>query len=233
MADLQVQITMSVETVEALQKNGSLLYTLKAVQSSSKAGRPLVWRRTDGYSALTSILWPQAAQAYTAFNPIAPDQKIEPGFSAAIQIGQTLQVKANGIGTVVNGGPPAYISFYNTAQSYFTCGLACQDAPFCALPLYGLHEQSCGPLEKVLLMFSTDDIAPATVVESSLHAPPPLVSLSMLATISPGILIDMRSTGKVQVAFDINKGWSWSPGVQASPVPATANLTELLIEPQA
>jgi hypothetical protein len=43
MANLQVQITMSVSTVQALSDNGSLLYGLKAVRSSSAGGRPRGW----------------------------------------------------------------------------------------------------------------------------------------------------------------------------------------------
>lgn len=237
MANLQVQITMSVSTVQALTDNGSLLYGLKAVQSSSAAGRPLVWI-TQPYSTNTPVSWSTSVAAYTSFNPIKENEVISPGFSAAIQTGQTLNVAAGGVGTVVNGGPSAQISIFNTTETSFTCGLAESSgsqvsAPFCAFPLYGGNLQSFGPVEKILLMFSTDQLAPGTVIESTLSSGPIAASIQLFAAISPGALIDMTGAASpVPVTFDINQGWSWGAGVNAVRVPANANLVPLLIEPE-
>lgn len=232
MADLEVQVTMSVETVEALLNNGSLLYILKAVRSSSQAGRPLVWRRLDAYSSLTSVTWPDAVQAYTSFSPIQPGQTIEPGFAAAIQAGQILQVTQGGLGTVVQAGPPPppYVTVENTTQTSFTCGLECAAAPYCAFPLYGLNTQSFGLSQKVLLMFSTDSFAPGAVIDGSLISSMSSPTI-LMAAVSPGVLIDLGSSPGAEVSFDLNQGWTWATGVQARQVSATANLTDLLIEP--
>lgn len=236
MANLQVQITMNMSTVQALSDNGSLLYGLKAVRSSSAAGRPLVWM-TQPYSTNTTIGWTTATAAYTSFSPIQESVVVFPGFSAAIQTGQTLRVTAGGVGTIVTGGAPDQISLFNTTQTYFTCGLAQSSgsqasAPFCAFPLYGGNLQSFGPVEKILLMFSTDQLAPGTVIESTLSKAPAVVPSLFLAAISPGVLIDMTgAVNPVAVAFDINQGWSWATGVKAVRVAANANLVTLLIEP--
>jgi hypothetical protein len=237
----QVTITMSATTVEMLSLNGSLLYTFKAVRNSSKAGRPLVWSSSDQYSTITRIGWDGLYSAYTSSQPIVPGSLIQPGFSHEIAPGQTLQVRGQGIGEVVSGGPSAAISFANTTTAAFTVGIAesqgaASTAPYCAFPLFGLHLETIVPTAKVLLMFSTDSIAPGTVIDGSLGAAAGGAAISAGAfetatfvAISAGLLIDLASASQAQVSFDINTGWV-SKAVPSLPVAAGADLVPLLIE---
>ena len=79
------------------------------------------------------------------------------------------------------------------------------------------------PLAKVLLMFSTQPLAPGTVV-----GPPPVAP--RLESYSPTILIDLTSANQRDVCFDVDAGWSWGGFAWAQTCQAGANVVPLLIE---
>ena len=226
-ADYQVTITMTPETVTKLDNGNYTLYGFTAVQSSDDAGRPLVWFKRDTYSTSTIVGWQAQYQAYTSHNPIIANRQIVPGFSININRGQTLKVVAGGTGTVVSEGPSTAISIYNTTQSEFTCGISevvgGTDQPLCAFPLYGSQMDYITPLQKLLLMFSTNQIKTGTVINY-------MYGYNYLTTQSPGIFIDLASANERAVNFHINEGWSWGGSVWAIQIPPNADLVPLLIE---
>jgi hypothetical protein len=217
--EYQVNITMSSNTVQQLLANNFYLYGFKAVQCTIGGGSPVVWFKTQNYSASTEVLWEEQYQAYTSNSQIIPNGQVIASFAADISLGQTLNVGPGGVGTVVSGGPSTAISLANTTSNPFTCGISqVQNGtanPLCAFPLFGNDLDVIAPIEKVLLMFSTNPVNTGTVIEQSY---------------GPGILIDLTSDNLRNVNYDLNAGWSWGGFSWAQSVTADSNLVPLLIE---
>src|SRR5260370_993515 len=95
-------------------------------------------------------------------------------------------------------------------------------APFCAFPLYGNSLQVVVPLGKILLMFSSQPVAPGTVIDD-FYAP-------AVRSFSSGVLIDLAAENQPSLGYDINAGWSWGGFSWAQEVPAGTGLVPLLIE---
>lgn len=226
-ADYQVIVTMTPDTVTKLVSGLYKLYGFKAIQSSQGGGLPLVWFGTDTYSGTTEVGWEAQYQAYTSSSEIVPNHQVVVGFSADIKLGQTLNVAAGGIGTVVTGGRPTAISIQNTTTTPFTCGISEMTAgsakPICAFPLYGHIMDDFTPLEKLLLIFSTNQMKTGTALDY-------IYDQFTLASYSPGIFIDLTNAQQRAVNFDINQGWSWGGYVWAKQIPSKSNLVPLLIE---
>jgi len=216
-----VTITMSQATVDALTKSGYLLYALKAVASSDKAGVPVVWLRS-AYGLTTNVEWCEQYQAYTSPQSLSPTTPITAAASYPIAVGQTLEVRTPaGTGAVVGGGVADAIAILDRTTTAFACGpaLPCNGAPtspICAFPLYGNNVQVFGPVLRVLLLFSTTDAPPGLPVRTAW---------------GPGILIDFESADTRQVTFDLNDAWGWDGGAWAKTVDALDDVVPLLMLP--
>lgn len=236
-----VTVQMDADTVRALLDGNFSLYGLKAVVSTDAAGRPLVWFSTRDYSINTPITWPPAYGAYTSHDAIENGKVIRPGADIPIELGQTWAVDSTGTGPVLADGVDGAISVFNTSNLEFTCGVAqsvlgsTSRPPYCAFPLYGGFVDIITPIEKILLIFSTNAVVPGTVVEraftdlpcNACSAPPDAI---LKTATSPGILIDLTGVSSRTVSFGIATGWSWDGGVWASTVPPVEDLVPLLIE---
>ncbi|MDQ2836404.1 MAG: hypothetical protein M3Y42_02905 [Actinomycetota bacterium] len=233
MTQYTVTLSLLPPTMAALTGSGFVLYALRATRSSDLAGRPLVWRSQSDYAPTTVISWLDGYVAYTSSSPIVPGQPVLAGFSVAVTPGQVLQVIKGGGGTVHSGGPAGTVSLSNTTTSEFTCGIGGgatgdQQPAFCAFPLYGLNLQVLTPLQVVLLMFSTQQLAPGTVytggsAESADQASP-------LNASTPGLLVDLSGQSGRGVGYDIDAGWSWDGGSWAQQLPAGTDLVPYLIQ---
>jgi len=229
----QVTVLMSAATVDALAAGGYSLYGFKAVASGDRAGRPLVWLRRESFATSTVFGWTPEYQAYTSFSPIQPHQVIHEGFTIDLVLGQTFVVdSATGTGGTTAGGPADAISIHNITTTRFTAGIAQKldggYRPPCAFPLYGGFVDVVRPLEKVLLIFSTNDFEPRTVIETLATLTAGVDYGSRRLTTSPGVLIDLEGVAERTIAFDLDSGWETE--IWAQPVPATADLVPLLIE---
>ncbi len=218
----EVDITMTKATIDALHGGNYRLYGFKAVQTNQGGGAPVVWFQLPSprYSTSTAIVWNVQYQAYTSEDTIVSGGKVTATFAADIDLGQTLDVGADGTGSVKDGGPAQAISIFNTSSEEFTCGTSQQLAdgsysPMCAFPLYGHQLDAIAPIEKILLMFSTEPANTGTVVEQAY---------------TNSILIDLTSANLREVYFDINQGWSWGDYNWASSHLPNENLVPLLIE---
>jgi hypothetical protein len=226
MTEYQVTVTMSPETVAALDRSGSNLYVFRAVQADDRAGLPVVWMRPP-YSARTYVVWQHGHNAYTASCPVEAGQPVQPGFVAAIEEGQLLSVHGGGTGTVSWDGHPGTISVHNTTATYFTCGIGCGDihsggSPYCAFPLYGNNLQVVVPLQKILLMFSTLVIAPGTIIDD--------FYARAQMSFGPGVMIELVTATERALSYDINNGWAWGGYNWAQQIAAGTDLVPLLIE---
>jgi hypothetical protein len=218
----EVDITMTKATVDALHGGNYRLYGFKAVQTNQGGGVPVVWFQlmSPKYSTGTAIVWNVQYQAYTSEATIVSGGKVTATFAADIDLGQTLNVEADGTGSVKDGGPAKAISILNTSSEEFTCGTSQQLAdgsysPMCAFPLYGNQLDAIAPIEKILLMFSTEPADTGTVVEQAY---------------TQSILIDLTSANLREVYFDVNQGWSWGGYNWAATYPPNEDLVPLLIE---
>jgi hypothetical protein len=218
---------MTTDTVTKLVGGNYILYGFKAVQSTQGGGLPLVWFGTDTYSVSTNVSWQALYQAYTSSSAIVANGRIVVGFSVDIDLGQMLNVVGGGTGTVVEGGSASAISIRNTTATPFTCGISETMAggakPICAFPLYGNNVDDFTPVQKLLLIFSTNQIKTGTAIDY-------IYSSYSLLSYSSGILIDLTGAQQRAVNYDINQGWSWGEYAWATPVPSNSNLVPFLIE---
>lgn len=217
----QITIDMSQATVTALLQGGFSLYGFKAVQTTQKGGAPVVWFKSDIYSTSTQVSWTQQYEAYTSSSQIIPNGQITSSFSTPIDLEQTLQVdQLGGTGSVITGGVPSAISIHNLLKQQYTCGISqVQNGavqPMCAFPLYGGNLDVIAPIERVLLMFSTNPVNTGTVI---------------VQAYSSGLLIDLTSAAQRSVTYDINLGWGPTAPAWATQVPANADMVPLLIDP--
>lgn len=228
-----ININMNADTIQKLLAGQYTLYGYKAVQSTDKAGRPLVWFGTQSYSTTTVVSCSDTYQVYTSSSPIVSGEQITVGFSTGILCGQTLQVIDGGVGSVVNTGNPGDVSIANQTTTEFTCGIMQAQTingnpsafvPYCAFPLNGLNLQEIRPLNKILLMFSTAKTNNGTVVVDSAD------STALAGANGPGIIIDFSAMSSCTVTYDVNLGWDWGNYAWAQQIPANENLTPWLIE---
>ena len=175
--------------------------------------------------------WTEAYLAYSSISEIVPDAQITPFFAADIELGQLLTVGSDGGGRVGGGGTPGAISILNQGSTPYTCGICVPSngnmAPICAFPLYGNQMDTVTPLNRILLMFSSRQLPPGTVVGLSTAES---LQAELRAAFTPMILIDLEGASEREVSFDINTGWDWGGAPWAQQEPANANLASLLIE---
>lgn len=215
----QVTINLDATTITDLVNGNYQLYGFKAVQTSQGGGAPLVWFASKNFMAATVVSWEEQYQAFTSLSQIISGGQIVASSPYDITLDQTLNVGANGVGNVVEGGTALAISIFNTTTQQFTCGISEMQngvpLPLCAFPLYGNGMDVIAPIERVLLMFSTLPVNTGTVIEQAY---------------SQAILIDLTGDNQRVVSFDINTGWNWGGFSWAQAIPANANLIPLLIE---
>lgn len=222
-ADYKVTITMSADTVTKLADAGFWLYGFKGFWISGDSAVPLLWFRDRHYGESTVVSWPEQYEAYSSYishGEDVPRTEIVTTFSAPIELGQTLEISAHDIGTVISNGIPQGIAIYNMTTTQYTCGLSMRDggsaAPFCAAPLYGGATQVFAPCFNLLLMFSTDPISVGHSVEQSS---------------GPALLIDLTTSHQREISYDIDQGWGWNNATWARRVALRTALAPLLNAP--
>jgi hypothetical protein len=215
----QITITLAPATLAALKDMGYELYVMRAFDTTNAAGKPLVWVATTLFAENIMITFDVEYQAYISTSQVIPNGVVLVSTTAPVALGQTATIDANGTITVTQGGNPAGVTIVNGGTAPYTTGLAAtvngnSTAAIFAEPLYGLAADIAAPLDRFLLTFSTQGVAAGTLVE---HA------------MSQSLLVDMTGTSQRAVTFDINTGWSAGGATWATPVPAGANLTPVLV----
>jgi len=218
MANYEIDITMSTTTVDELKNEGYALYAFKAVQTASKGGAPLVWFKTTSFLTSTSVTWEEEYQAYISTDEIVANGVVTATTYCEIDLAQTANVTQNGNISGSAGGTANAISLFNQGNAPWTAGISQLSGgvanPMCAIPLHGNGLDVIAPIEKVLLMFTSNTVNTGTVVYKSY---------------SQGALIDLTTGQQRAVSFDIDNGWSWGTSTWAKAVPANESLVPLLI----
>lgn len=217
----EVIIHMDTTTVNTLHTNGFQLYAFKAVRGPVGGGQPLVWFTTDNYSALTNIKWTEDYLAYTSADVIENGAVINASFRIPIDLGDRLVVnEPGGIGDVTSDGTPGQIAIVNELSQQYTTGIMQNvdgvPKPLCAFPLFGGTEDDIVPIEKVLLMFATQQVDTGTVIEKAF---------------TQCLLIDLTGApgNSREVTYVINTGWEWGNTKWGTQFPPNSKLSPILI----
>jgi hypothetical protein len=212
-AQYEIDIQMSQQTIQALRQQGYFLYAFKAVQTAVSGGAPVIWFQTNELLTTTSITWQDEYQAYVSSNAIIANGEIYLDSMTSISPGQTAAVGSGGVMTVSTGGEPSAISILNQGMVEWACGVAQmvgeQVSPLCAVPLSANMLDAFTPVERVLLMFSTNPYSTGTVVFESP---------------APGVFVDLTGAAQRTIVFDTYQGWSWDGSTWASQIPSRSNL---------
>jgi hypothetical protein len=215
----QITVTLSPATIAELQNLGYALYVMRAFDTTNAAGKPLVWLSTTQFAENTTIAFEMTYQVYVSTSQVINNAVITAMTTAPVALGQTAAIDAKGVLTVTQGGNPTGVTIVNQGTTRYTAGLAVPVngnavAPIFAEPLHGLAEDIAAPREQFLLTFTTQGVAAGTLIG---HA------------MSQSLLVDLAGADQQTVAFDIDTGWNAGGATWATPVPAGADLTPVLV----
>ena len=217
----KLNIQMDDETVNKLAAGNFSLYAFKAVQTKIGGGQPVVWFKTKEFSLSTQVTWSLDFGAYTSKTQIIANANIVASASYPIELGQILEVqKSSGTGEVKQDGTGGAISIYNTTQTGFTCGISVKAGSssnaICAFPLYGENTNVIIPIEKVLVMFASDEVNTGTVIEKAFTS---------------SFLVDLTGATENtrQITYNINTSWDAGGAGWANKEKPNVELAPLLI----
>jgi hypothetical protein len=209
-----VEIHMESDTVNQLRDNGFHLYAFRAVYGPS-TGKSVVWVVDDDIQNNITITWTFQYGAFISSQSSAAGTIITNRTDKKTDLGQAFVVDSAGHVNVVPG-TAGVITISNNYSKEYTCGISeYKDGvfnPLCASDLPPDVSCMITPIKKVALMFSTQVIEPATVIEVS---------------VGPGIVIDLTDMNNRDVNFDIVSGWrpaivdgtvQFGPGDQINPL---------------
>lgn len=220
MATYSITIQLSSATVQALMNGGFSLYGFKATATSGNpAGAlPTVWFKDNAFGQNVVISWTDQLAAYVSSQPVQPGVTIQAQSSYPMNLGQQLQVSANGVGTVTNGSIPTAVQILNQSTQQLTCGIAQQvagtSAAACAMPLYGYQSILFAPAPTVLLSFASQALSVGETVQQMF---------------SLGCAFDLGSNSNATATFDINAGWT-ATNVPTTNVLPNSPLVPVLIQ---
>jgi hypothetical protein len=215
----QITVTLAPATLVALRELGYALYVMRAFDTTNAAGKPLVWLTTTQFLENTTIAFEMKFQVYVSTSKVVANGIITVFTAAPVELGQTAAIDTGGTLTVTQGGNPTGVTILNKGTTPYTAGLAVQAnddflSPIFAEPLHGLAEDIAAPREQFLLTFTTQGVAAGTLIG---HA------------MSQSLLVDLAGADQQTVAFDIDTGWNAGGASWATPVPAGADLTPVLV----
>ncbi|MEY4249982.1 MAG: hypothetical protein RJA87_1615 [Pseudomonadota bacterium] len=222
-----VIVNLSADTVAKAKALGFKLYGFKSVKASSNATQPVVWFKDTDYLQTNRIDWSEQYQAFTSLTDPIGGGAISALTSANADLGQEADVDQYGNITVKNSTPGLVtdnsaqaVTIINTSDLPFTAGLASVQngvsKAMCAMPLYGNTSNFVAPIEKITLMFASDNVNTGSVVSR---------------TYSQALQIDLTASNTRTVAFDINTSWSWGNEAWGTLIPRGENLQPFIITP--
>ena len=207
MAAQQITISLSNDTIQALQGQGYALYVMQKFNTST-VGKALVWQAESAFANEMTIDLDIQYAAYMS-NPVVSDTVIVTSTaSAPVELGQTATLGENSDVAVTTAGRADAVTLVNGLTQLFTTGLAARAGagpiPLVSAPLYGLGAAIVAPLDQFLLTFNAQGIAPGMPIDYA---------------VSQSLLVDMSRQATATASYDINTGWSaegpWAQLVKA------------------
>jgi hypothetical protein len=216
--DQQVNIKLAPATLTAIMGLGYALYVMRAFDTTNAQGKALVWLTTTQLAESIRIAFESRYEAYVWTSRMVANAVIISTSTAPVDLGQTATVDENMRIAVSQGGNSDGVTIVNGIATPYTTGLMASGngalAPIFAEPLHGLAADIAAPLDQFLLTFTTQGVAPGTLVE---HA------------MSQSLLVDLSGVLERDVAFEIDAGWSAGGAAWAKTVPAGSALTPVLV----
>lgn len=200
---VEIRINLDPATSAALKTQGYAFYVLQAFETTVAQGQALVWFEVADPHDVVAVSFVPPDQAYI-------------GMSVAdVKLGDIVTLGEDDNITSSTGGNPRGVTFRNTTKDPQTAGLAVRglgSVPVSAVPLDGLGEDIIEPLNMLLLTFSTAGVKQGEALSQS-------VTQSLLYKLSGPT---------AEVAFDIDKGWSFGAAPWFRTVEAGEDLSKVL-----
>lgn len=221
----EVDISLDNATLAALN-SGWQMQVYKGVKTSNPGGAlPTVWYTVSKFSSLVKTLWSESYGGYFSDSTVASGVTVDIQTQDPMNAGDVINLNADGSSSVsTTGGVPNAFAFTSDKAETWTSGLLVAPegeplAPCCAFPQYGSVGNVIEPYEKVLILFTQDQLDTGAVVETA-------VSTSVSIILSP-------SMPTAAVSYDINSGWNTNGNPQAAVNPMNFTLAPELIVPSA
>jgi hypothetical protein len=225
----QVSIKMNEKTLALMKENDYKLYAFRAVEKKGGgAGKPLVWKVITDILSTNTMSWNVSYGGYISTQSLDENSCIDQRDDQIINLGDTFSIDNKGVPRVISGtGTKGTIAFHNESPNDYTCGIseyAGKDTsgndifnPMCGFTiLHGDFSDLITPITRLLLMFATDTIETATVIEKAL---------------SSGIVVDLSASNKREVTYDEAGGWSADNLGESIPFASNSDMSPLLINP--
>jgi len=219
----KVTVSLNDETLKAL-KAGFYMQVYKGVKSQTADGAlPTVWFTVDSFSSNVVVHWSENYGGYFSNTKVRNGVTVDTSTSDSMNAGDVIILHDDGSASVsTTGGKPGTFSFKSEKKEAWTSGLMVAPegqalAPVCAFPQYGAVGNVIMPYQKVLLLFSQDQLDTGSVVETA---------FSESVSITLG-----TSLTELEVGFDINKGWDTKGSILAKVNPQDFALAPDLIVP--
>lgn len=219
MASFQITISISSADINILKEQGQSLYFFKAVQASGNGGIT-VWSKisTSDLLGTNRLAWTDDYEAYNSISDIKNNSQIMPGNTLTIQLGNVILIDSSGNLSITSDVYEGCISYVNSASKVYTVGYIQTDNVACAFQINGGNSSRImAPVNKVALIFATDNITVGTVITKAM---------------SSGVLIDMNgaTNNSRTVNYKTTDGWTSNTENWATNFAAFTELSTLLIE---
>jgi hypothetical protein len=211
-------IKLDPTTCDSLRTGGFSLYAFRSVTPMTGTALPAVWGRITSDALMPNIepTWTAPLTGYFSTTAIAAGNLVFVGASSVVGLGYILTIGPSGETTRVQGGAPASVTFGDGTRDPFTCGMAQPfggiSAPFCAFALEPNTTQGAAPGANILLLFSTADMQPGTIVDDF---PSPATTLDgggNTANASQTEAVIVKLTRPQALSFSFASGWTWAAG---------------------
>jgi hypothetical protein len=225
MTKYSVTIDLDNETLAALN-NGFQMQVYKGVKTSSPTGAlPTVWFDVNKFASTVTVSWEEQFGGYFSNTQVRNGVVVDISTQQPMNPGDVITLSDTGSASVsTTGGVDGAFAFKSDQTTEWTSGLLSKNSqgkfsPICAFPQYGAVGNIMAPYEKILLLFTQDQLDTGAVVETAVSR-----SISIImSTLKP----------TANVGFSINTGWETNGNPQAKENPQNFALAPDLILPSA
>ncbi|QOG03695.1 hypothetical protein [Flavobacterium sp. MDT1-60] len=234
-------INFSQETVEILNSEKYTLCCFLACEPANPLSfTPLCWNVTKDFLKSVLIEWEFNLCSYLSTSVIEDNKiiyiapleasiskstakfKSVAGSTYEIELKQRMLIEDNGKVSIDTQNTLQNVLIQNDSSIAYATGICIYsntDEQYygnCVFNTYGNNNIKVAPVNKIFLMFSSEDIQNNTVI---------------LKSYNPGILIDLTTSedNSRTVSYDINTGWNSNNQVWVKPFPTDSSLKSILI----
>lgn len=211
-------ITLDPSTSSTLRNGGYSLYAFRSVKPMTGTALPAVWGRIPSDALMPNIepTWSSPLTGYFSTTTVAAGNVVSIGSSSVVGLGDIATIGSSGGTTVVRGGSPAAVTFGDGTPDPFTCGMAQPfggvSAPYCAFTVEPNTTQGAAPGANILLLFSTADMQPGTIVDDFPSEAAALNGGGSTGNASQTEAVIVDLTRPQALSFSFASGWNWAAG---------------------